>query len=344
MHLFDPHFQAVNASGVPYAGAKLYFYQSGTTTQITIYQDSGKAASHTNPVVADAAGRFAPIWVDTTPYKWVLTTTAGLGTTIQTVDGVYANNTLSEGRFTIASGLTVDLDATEYAQGTITGTDKVTAITLADGHHRIVRADGAFSWGPSASLIVDGKVVGNDVQARAGDLFEIEGGAAGVTRVWTLARAAPMSQDGPHAIIEERQTSGTAAGAFNSGADRIRALNTEVYDPYSIVSVSSSQIVFAAVGSYHIVWSAPAFSVDGHQTILYNATSSTEKGRGSTEYAPATDNAQTRSWGSAVVVINANDAYELRHRCTTTKATNGAGVPASFGTEVYARVEITKVA
>ncbi len=84
--LFAPNFQRVDANGAPYSGAKLYFYQSGTTTLITVYQDSAKATPHTNPVVADTSGAFPEIYIDTDPYKYVLTTSSG--TLIETADAV----------------------------------------------------------------------------------------------------------------------------------------------------------------------------------------------------------------------------------------------------------------
>jgi len=50
------------------------------------------------------------------------------------------------------------------------------------------------------------------------------------------------------------------------------------------------------------------------------------------------------SFGSTVVTIAGSKAFEIRHRCSDTFATNGFGIAASFGTEVYTRVEITKIA
>lgn len=84
--LFTPRFQAEDVTGVPYSGAKLYFYQSGTTTLITVYQDSAKTTPHTNPVVADTSGTFPEIYVDTDPFKYLLTTSAGV--TIDSADAV----------------------------------------------------------------------------------------------------------------------------------------------------------------------------------------------------------------------------------------------------------------
>jgi hypothetical protein len=50
------------------AGAKLYFFEVGTTTPKTTYQDADETTPHANPVVADANGVFAPIYF-TGPYK-----------------------------------------------------------------------------------------------------------------------------------------------------------------------------------------------------------------------------------------------------------------------------------
>lgn len=47
-----------------YPGAKAYFYQSGTTTPITTYTTAALSVPHANPVVADANGVFAAIFLD----------------------------------------------------------------------------------------------------------------------------------------------------------------------------------------------------------------------------------------------------------------------------------------
>jgi hypothetical protein len=62
--LADPLFDIVNATGAPISGAKAYFYLTGTLTPEDTYQDNDLTTPHTNPVVADSAGRFAPIFLD----------------------------------------------------------------------------------------------------------------------------------------------------------------------------------------------------------------------------------------------------------------------------------------
>ena len=61
-----------DSNGDPIVGAKLYFYEQGTTTLKTIYSDSDFVTPTTNPQVADASGRFSgDIFLDGT-YKSVM--------------------------------------------------------------------------------------------------------------------------------------------------------------------------------------------------------------------------------------------------------------------------------
>lgn len=69
--------QVFDANGDPLSGAKLYFYVSGTSTPKNTYSDQGLTVANGNPVIADAAGRFGPIFLDIGAYKVVLHTADG---------------------------------------------------------------------------------------------------------------------------------------------------------------------------------------------------------------------------------------------------------------------------
>jgi hypothetical protein len=73
--LFDDGiFSVIAPSGGIGVGWLLNFYTAGTTTRITTYNDGTAGSANANPVVADANGRFGPIWiVDNQSIKWVLT-------------------------------------------------------------------------------------------------------------------------------------------------------------------------------------------------------------------------------------------------------------------------------
>ena len=76
----------VDGNGAPYALAKAYFYETGTTTPKTTYSNAGLSSSNTNPVVADANGRFGDIYLIAGRYKVVYATSADV--TIDTLDPV----------------------------------------------------------------------------------------------------------------------------------------------------------------------------------------------------------------------------------------------------------------
>ena len=78
----------VDGNGAPYALAKAYFYETGTTTPKATYSNAGLTSANANPVVADADGRFGDIYLVAGRYKVVLATSADVA--IDTLDPVDA--------------------------------------------------------------------------------------------------------------------------------------------------------------------------------------------------------------------------------------------------------------
>lgn len=82
--------RATNSNGLNLDGAKWFFYRTGTTTPQSVYTTAALSTAHANPVVADAAGKFAPIYFDTSKiYRGVLKT-ADEATTIYDIDPINA--------------------------------------------------------------------------------------------------------------------------------------------------------------------------------------------------------------------------------------------------------------
>lgn len=191
------------------------------------------------------------------------------------------------------------------------------------------------------------------IQMNVGDYFELFGtinagsvfGSSfftffGVTKVDSI-----NSQPGLNKIayLKEEQTSGTNAGTFTSGAWQTRTLNTKS-DPYGIVSLGSNKFTLQP-GTYKISASAPAYNVALHKAKLRNITSGSDLIIGSNAYCSNTDNVQTDSLIKGSFSISAATTYEIQHRCSTTKATDGFGTALSFSVvEVYTQVEIEKIA
>ncbi len=80
--------RATDADGLNLSGAKWFFYQTGTTTPQSVYTTPALSVAHANPVVADSAGKFAPIYFNASlTYRGVLKT-ADEATTIYDIDPI----------------------------------------------------------------------------------------------------------------------------------------------------------------------------------------------------------------------------------------------------------------
>lgn len=70
--------RATDNNGNILPGAKLYFYDTGTTNLRNVFTTSALVTPHTNPVIADSGGLFPDIYLDSTyVYRIVLTDTTG---------------------------------------------------------------------------------------------------------------------------------------------------------------------------------------------------------------------------------------------------------------------------
>lgn len=243
----------------------------------------------------------------------------------------------------VASASTVTLGEGGYFN--VTGTTTITALAFSTdkaGRVAVLKfADALTLTHNSTTLILPG---GYSITTAANDVAAFVSEGSGNFRCLWYRRASIAAYNGgaPDVIIEDQKASGTNGGTFTAGADRTRTLNTEVRDVYNICTLSSNRFTLPA-GTYFIEWSAPAYAVDAHQTLLYNVTGAAEIKRGSSEYTPNSTGVVTKSIGQTTVTISVSSAFEIRHRCQTSFANTGLGFPASFGTEVYTIVKIWKV-
>jgi hypothetical protein len=86
----------LSSGGSLLPGSKLYFYRTATTTPQNTYQDILLATPHANPVVADSAGVFAPIYLDPSlpHYRVKLTTSADVQ--VYQIDDVPSNQNTAQ--------------------------------------------------------------------------------------------------------------------------------------------------------------------------------------------------------------------------------------------------------
>ena len=162
-----PVSQELDGNGDPYSGAKLYLYETGTSTPLDTYSDSSLSTANANPVVADATGRFSDIFLKTQDYRVVLKTSADV--TIWTADPVAGTATATETKGSdIASAATTDIGASSGQYVEVTGTTTITALGTTDaGTRRVVRFMGTLTLTYNAmSLILPGNA---NITTVAGD-------------------------------------------------------------------------------------------------------------------------------------------------------------------------------
>ena len=147
------------------------------------------------------------------------------------------------------------------------------------------------------------------------------------------------------AYLKDVKTSGTTGGTFTSGAWQTRTLNTVSGDS-GIVSLSSNRFTLQS-GKYKIHCSAPGNYVTSHKAKLVGDPGGTPFDAiiGTSEVVEGSASVkQTRSHVTGIVNITSATVYELQHRCSLTRATNGLGAAVTFGdSEIYTQCEITQI-
>lgn len=154
---------------------------------------------------------------------------------------------------------------------------------------------------------------------------------------------------GPHAIYEEQRASGTGSSTPHvGGAQNTVALNTEVKDSLGIFSLSGSDVVIGAAGTYLLEGEAVAFGVDAFQINLFNVTDTTVIQPGLSAVASKFSVslfAGAVSTVSAEITIAGPKTIRMRAFIQNDPGSLAMGYPSSSGLgEVFARLKITKKA
>jgi microcystin-dependent protein len=70
--------QARDLNGVAFPAARAFFFNAGTTTPLTVFQDNALTTPHAHPVVADSQGRFPAVFLTTALYRERVTSAANV--------------------------------------------------------------------------------------------------------------------------------------------------------------------------------------------------------------------------------------------------------------------------
>lgn len=82
--------RATDANALNLSGAKWFFYLTGTTTPQSVFTTAALSTAHLNPVVADAGGKFAPIFFDSSKQYRGILRSADEATTYYDIDPINA--------------------------------------------------------------------------------------------------------------------------------------------------------------------------------------------------------------------------------------------------------------
>ena len=146
----------------------------------------------------------------------------------------------------------------------------------------------------------------------------------------------------PVALLAYRAMQNTNGGDLTAGAWRTIPLTNKVYDPSSLVTLSSNTFTLQA-GTYEIETNFSFFDTNRSQTRLYNNTDSIEEAVGGSVFAFATRN---NTAGSSVVYkvsLASPKEFELQANVASTRTDTGFGVAANFTTEQFATVLIREL-
>jgi len=223
----NPKFMSLDANGDPHVGAKLYTYETGTTTPKTTWTDYTKSASNTNPVILDSKGQ-ADVWIDSSggAYRFKLTDSDDV--VLWTVDNVQ----MDEGNLAIGPQLSA---AYALASGTDTYTASMgTAITsYATGDHYFITFPNT-NTATNPTLDIDG--VG------AKTIKDVEGGALDVGSIGN-DHAAILKYDGTYLLLLNPITvSDIAYAASWNGVDGVAPSKNAVRDMVVSLGIGETNI------------------------------------------------------------------------------------------------------
>lgn len=308
---FPPGYQILDSNGNPVSGAKVTFYDAGTTDLADTYQDVALSSAHPNPLVADASGRLDNIYVAAGQnYKIKVTNSSDVE--LFTEDDIPPHISNASGTVPVTSGGTGATTAAN-ARTNLGAASASDVSTLTTNLTNATTAQSTATWeagtGTTETTISPAKF-------KAG-VEALESKGSGV----------------PDAVLWEQQASGTAGGTFTAGSWVTRSLNTE-YDPDSVITLASN--AFTPTVDGYIEAEAPGHECGTHQTRLYNVTDSVEVRAGTIGKAPASSTQMLSTvWG----IVEASKEYRIEHRCSSSKGTDGLGVSSPFTNSVFTVVK-----
>lgn len=280
--------QELDANGLPYAGAKMFFYAAGTTTKQDTYSNAAGSSANTNPVILDSAGR-ATVFLQPLTYDVVLapsTDTDPPTSPIWTRSGIVAIPASS-----------ADLDVTGTAGESLSAGN---VVVLSDGSGsktagKWYKADADFTYlstlapqigmvqdaiasGASGSIRVGGRITGLSALTE-GTLYYVSA-TAGALTASAPANAMPVAvADSTTSVILQPPTpyaSATVPGIVSIGAQTfggVKTFTSPVLTTPTITNAAATSFAALPTGIGAFVYSyAASNTTKNNNTTLVDIT------------------------------------------------------------------------
>ena len=203
---------------------------------------------------------------------------------------------------------------------------------------------------PSDGTITSGKLSSNVIRTLTEDtspadddlVLTFDTSASALKKVQKSNLASQGVYESALLHVRQEESSGGGSGSMSTSAWNTRTLNTVMTNEITSASLSSNQITLPS-GTYYIYAYGLGYACTKHQTKLYNTTDASDVLLGNSSMAHATYGQNTHSIVSGRFTISAQKVFELQSKSSSARATNGLGVHAGLGTEVYTDANIWKV-
>lgn len=174
-----------------------------------------------------------------------------------------------------------------------------------------------------------------------GDIWREDANGGLRFRKGSTTRTVKDTHNSAFAIINDTKPNATAGGASLANTWQTRNLNTELYDPENIVTISSNQFTVAFDCECH--WSAPIYAVKNFVSRLYNVTDGVVVSYGSTGYTEDTSNVTAFTEGFGIVT--SGKTYRIETNCLLAVATGlgGGATAASAASSIFTQVYLKRI-
>ena len=263
-----PRSQGFDTNGLLMSGAKLNFYEVGTSTRRNTYSDRTLSTANTNPVVANSAGLFGPIYLLSGGYKVVLTDSDDVELWSQ--DNIYVNSSYGENTLTQTADRGYSL-VRGSQNHSIYIEDSDSSLRFLD----ILNSLNYFRYTPGAGFYLNNG--GVDISP------------SGTTGIGTLA----LSGNGYGGYIT---LDGTAMYVGHTSASRDLRLQTDETDRLTISGTGAVAITGTSLQLGTVTWTTGAGSPEGVVTAVVGSLYSRTDGSTSTTLYVKTSGSGNTGW------------------------------------------------